>query len=32
MVLTTLDSKEYKDSLFADFLKRNNFVKYNQNG
>lgn len=29
MVLTTLDSKEYKDSLFADFLKRNNFIKYN---
>lgn len=29
MVLTTLDNREYKDSLFADFCKRNNFVKYN---
>lgn len=30
MILLKLGTQEYKDSLFTDFLKRNNFVKYKQ--
>lgn len=32
MVLVKLGTQEYKDSLFHDFLKRNNFIKYKTNG